>query len=129
MRNAGLKPAGADGVDLKTLKQLNLEYVRSVEKADVRWFDNHLAADFMNSNPDGSLVERAAFLAQIKRGAGVSELEARDVLIRIMGDFAIIHARTRYKTSAGTDAAGRYTDTWSRRDGRWVCIAAHVTRG
>jgi len=45
-----------------------------------------------------------------------------------MGNFAIIHARTTYQTPAGK-SAGRYTDIWSRREGRWVCIAAHVTRG
>ena len=23
---------------------------------------------------------------------------------------------------------GRYTDIWAKRDGRWVAVAAHVTR-
>ncbi|HEU4646989.1 MAG TPA: nuclear transport factor 2 family protein [Burkholderiales bacterium] len=127
MRDAGIKTAAATA-DLETLKPLNLEYVRSVEKADVRWFDSNLAPDFMNSNPDGSLVDRAAFLAQIARGAGVSDIEAHDVLIRVIGDLAIIHARTTYKTPSGKEGGGRYTDIWSRREGRWVCVAAQVTR-
>jgi ketosteroid isomerase-like protein len=127
MRDAGIK-AAAQATDFETLEPLNLEYVRSVEKADVRWFDSNLAPDFMNSNPDGSLVDRAAFLAQIARGAGVSNLEAHDVLIRVIGDLAIIHARTTYKTTSGKEGAGRYTDIWSRREGRWVCVAAQVTR-
>ena len=25
--------------------------------------------------------------------------------------------------------AGRYTDVWALQDGRWQCVAAHVTRG
>lgn len=128
MQDAGLKQTAVAAVDLETLTQLNLEYVRSVEKANVRWFDNHLAPDFMNSNPDGSLVDRAAFLTLIGRNADVSNIEAHDVLIRVVGDLAIIHARTAYKTSAGKDGTGRYTDIWSRRDGRWACVAAHVTR-
>ena len=127
MQDAGIKVAEV-AADLETLKHLNLEYVRSVEKANVRWFDSHLAPDFMNSNPDGSLVDRAAFLAQIARGAGVSNIEAHDVLIRVIGDLAIIHARTTYKTPSGKEGDGRYTDIWSRRDGRWVCVAAQVTR-
>ena len=127
MQDAGIKVAEV-AADLETLKHLNLEYVRSVEKANVRWFDSHLAPDFMNSNPDGSLVDRAAFLAQIARGAGVSNIEAHDVLIRVIGDLAIIHARTTYKTPSGKEGGGRYTDIWSRRDGRWVCVAAQVTR-
>jgi ketosteroid isomerase-like protein len=115
--------------DLEVLTRLNLEYVRSVEEANVGWFDRHLAPDFMNSNPDASIVDRAGFLAQIARGSGVTDIRAEDVLIRITGDLAIIHARTVYKKPDGKTGSGRYTDIWSRRQGRWLCVAAHVARG
>jgi hypothetical protein len=98
-----------------------------VEEGDVRWFDANLAPDFMNSNPDGSLVDRQGFLDQIARGAGVTDIKAHDVIIRIMADLAIIHAGTTYKTATGS-LKGRYTDIWSRREGSWLCIAAQVTR-
>lgn len=114
--------------DRKTLTDLNLAYIRSVEQADVHWFDEHLAPDFMNSNPDGSLADRAGFLAQIARGAGVSEIEAHDVRIRVIDDLGIIHAATTFKRPDGTVGGARYTDIWSRRQGRWVCVAAQVTR-
>ena len=128
MQDAGLKQAAVAAGDLEALKALNLDYVRSVDGANVGWFDEHLAPDFMNSNPDGSLVDRQGFLEQIARGASVSDIEAHDVLIRIIGDLGIIHARTTYKTPAGKAGGGRYTDIWSRREGRWVCVAAQVTR-
>ncbi len=115
--------------DLAILTQLNLEYVRAVEEANVHWFDSHLAPDFMNSNPDASIVDRAGFLAQIARGSGVSNIEAKDVLIRIIGDLGIVHARTTYKKPDGKPGGGRYTDIWSRQHGRWMCVAAHVARG
>jgi ketosteroid isomerase-like protein len=120
--------SGADSTDLDALTQLNLDYIRSVEEKDVAWFERHLAPDFMNSNPDGSLVDRSAFIAQIARGAGVSQLRAEDVRLRITGDLCIIHARTTYKSADGKPAQGRYTDIWACRGGRWTCIAAHVTR-
>lgn len=119
----------ADSTDLEALTRLNLDYVRSVEEKDVGWFERHLSADFMNSNPDGSLVDRAAFLAQIARGSGVSQLRAEDVRLRILGDFCLIHASTTYKGADGKPGQGRYTDIWACRGGRWTCIAAHVTRG
>jgi hypothetical protein len=50
------------------------------------------------------------------------------VLIRILGDFAINHARTGYQKPDGTHGAGRYTDYWQLRNGRWQCVSAHVTR-
>ena len=116
-------------IDVEILDKLNKAYVDSVQKSDVRWFDEHLSADFLNSNPDGSIVERAGFLAQIAKPVALRGLEPREVKIRLFGDFAIIHAKTVYRKPDGQAGAGRYTDIWQRRDGRWQCVAAHVTRG
>ena len=118
-------PATADH---DTLVALNRDYVRSVQTSDVRRFDEILAPDFRCSNPDGSLVERRAFLEQTARPVSIRNLEALDVDIRLMGDFAIIHARTAYVRPDGSPGAGRYTDVWARRDGRWLAVSAHVTR-
>ena len=114
--------------DIDILQQLNADYIRSVQMSDARRFDEILADDFLNSNPDGSLVDRAQFLAQIARPATISNREANDVRVRVMGDFAIIHARTTYMHEGGRAGAGRYTDIWARREGRWLCVAAQVTR-
>lgn len=121
-------PSTNEQSDLAILERLNREYIASVQASAVAWFEANLAPDFVNSNPDGSLVDRAGFLAQIARPANVSQLEAHDVRIRLLGDVALIHARTAYLKPDGQPGAGRYTDTWARRDGRWVCVAAHVTR-
>ena len=114
--------------DIDILRQLNADYIRSVQMSDARRFDEILADDFLNSNPDGSLVDRAQFLAQIARPATISNREANDVRVRVMGEFAIIHARTTYTHEGGRAGAGRYTDIWARRQGRWLCVAAQVTR-
>lgn len=120
--------ASVSAADTDTLRQLNEDFVQSVQQSDVRRFDEILAADFLNSNPDGSLVDRAGFLAQIARPALTSNLQAHDVRIRIMNDIAIIHARTTYQKPNGDEGAGRYTDVWARRQGQWLCVSAHVTR-
>jgi hypothetical protein len=110
------------------LAELNRNYVRSVDEADVAWFDANLAPDFMNTNPDGTLIDRKSFLAQISRGSTVENIREHDVVIRILGDFAIIHARTAYQKPDGTQGFGRYTDDWQLRDERWQCVSAHVSR-
>ncbi len=115
--------------DLAILEDLNRDYIRSVQESDVGWFRQHLTDDFLNSNPDGTLVDRAGFLEQIARPVAISGLQAEEVRIRILGDTALIHARTRYRKPDGQDGAGRYTDIWHRQNGRWRCVAAHVTRG
>jgi ketosteroid isomerase-like protein len=114
--------------DLDVLHELNHNYVRSVQEADVRWFDANLADDFLNSNPDGTLIDRAAFLAQIAKKTPLTNLKEDDVRIVIRGDFAFIHARTTYTKPDGTQGAGRYTDIWWKRNDRWLCVTAHVTR-
>ena len=114
--------------DQEILSRLNSEYVRSVQDQDVAWFDANLSLDFMNTASDGSLADRNAFLAQIAKGTGVSKIAEEDVLIRILGDTAIIHAATAFTTDAGASGRGRYTDIWQKQNGRWLCIAAHVSR-
>jgi ketosteroid isomerase-like protein len=96
--------------------------------ADVRRFDEILADDFLCSNPDGSLVDKKQFLAQTARPVTISGLTAQDVKVRILGDVAIIHARTSYTTADGDQRNGGYTDVWARRNGKWLAVSAHVTR-
>lgn len=114
--------------DLDTLLDLNRDYIRSVQTSDVQRFDEILAEEFYCSNPDGSLVDRAGFLKQTARPVQISELATHDVKIRLMGDVAIIHARTTYMLPDGRAGSGRYTDVWARQHGRWLAVSAHVTR-
>lgn len=114
--------------DRDTLVDLNRDYINSVQNCDVARFDQILAPEFYCSNPDRSLVDRAAFLKQTATPVTISGLTALDVMIRIMGDFAIIHARTAYRTADGGEGGGRYTDVWVKRDGKWLAVSAHVTR-
>ena len=111
------------------LQELNAGYIRSVQAGDVGWFRRHLAGDFVNSNPDGSIVDRAGFLDQVARPVQIRDLRCDDVRIRVLGEVAIIHARTLYSRPDGTAAAGRYTDVWALRGDEWLCVCADVTRG
>ena len=78
--------------DLDILRDLNRDYIDSVQKSDVRRFDEILAPEFYCSNPDGSLIDRAAFLKQTAQPVRIAGLAAHDVMIRLIGDVAIIHA-------------------------------------
>lgn len=115
--------------DLEILTRLNRDYIASVQNGDVRRFDEILAKEFYCSNPDGSLVDRAGFLAQAARPVPITWLEANDVKIRLYGEVAVIHGRTSYKTADGQVRSGRYTDVWARENGAWLAVSAHVTRG
>jgi hypothetical protein len=88
--------------DVGTLTALNDDYIRSVQAGDVKRFDE--------------LPVR------------IRNLQAHDVDVRLLCDVAIIHARTTYSGADGRPGGGRYTDVWARRNGRWLAVAAHVTR-
>jgi ketosteroid isomerase-like protein len=114
--------------DIEELRELNAEYIRSVQQGDVERFREILAEDFSASLGDGTVVDKTCFLDVTARPVTIRNLTAHDVQIRVMGDVAVIHGNTTYETGDGRAATGRYTDVWARRDGRWLAIAAHVTR-
>ena len=111
--------------DLDTLTALNRDFVASVQKGDVKRFEEILADDFMGSFPDGSLLDKAEYLKLVAKPVTISGLVAEDVRIRLLGDFAIIHGRFNSRSADGKPRRGRYTDNWALRDGTWVAVSAH----
>lgn len=114
--------------DVAALLDLNQEYIRSVQEGDVATFARILGDDFLCSNPDGTIIGRSEFLERTARPITIARLQAHDVNVRVLGDVAIVHGRTTYTRSDGQPGAGRYTDVWARRNGRWLAVSAHVTR-
>jgi len=79
--------------DLETLQALNRDYINSVQAGDVRRFDQILADDFLCSNPDGTLIDREAFLKQTAQPVKISNLQAHDVNILLAGRLRPRNAR------------------------------------
>ena len=117
----------ANADDLATLRELNRNYVRAAAESDVKWYADHLAADYMATNPDGSFVDKAGFLARFP-GGPKKDYEAVDVNIRILGEVALIHSGFVDRRPDGKTGHGRYTDIYARREGRWLCVCAHFVR-
>ena len=90
--------------DLDCLLDLNRDYLRSVQNSDVSRFQEILAEDFLCSLPNGSLQDREGFLKHTAVAAKIWNLEAHDVKVRLLGNVAIIHARTTYTTPDGRSA-------------------------
>ena len=111
--------------DLDTLTALNRDFFASVQKGDVKRLKEIFADDFMVSTPDGSLLDKAEYLKLVAQPVATSGLVAEDVRIRLLGDFAIIHARFNSRSADGKRRRGRYTDNYARRDGTWVAVSAH----
>jgi hypothetical protein len=118
----------ASNADREVLLELNRNYVRSALESDVRWYAENLSEDFYITAPDGALLDRDAFLKRMANPYAGTHAEPVDVMIRILGEVAIIHSGYRDKKMTGEIGYGRYTDVYERRNGRWLCVAAHFMR-
>ena len=114
--------------ETELLEQLNAGYVRAAQNSDTRWYDEHLAEDFLASNVDGSIQDKKSFLERIGKPHKVTGMRPVDVRIQRAGDLALIHAGFEYRKPDGQPGTGRYTDIWARRGGTWLCVAAQVAR-
>jgi ketosteroid isomerase-like protein len=118
----------ATASDVDVLRDLNGHYIRSVVHADVAKFTELLADDFLCTNPDGSLIDKPQFLKQTAVPVSFTDFDVDDLRIRVLGDVAIVHGRTRFALKDGRRGRGQYTDVWEKRQGRWLAVSAHVTR-
>lgn len=118
------------GDDLSVLRTLNENYVQAFRAADVAWYDAHLSPDYVVVYGDGSFHDRAAALADFAQPYFATHIESFPVdavSIRRYGEVALIHAENDYELKDGRTGVNRYTDIWLKQDGKWRCIAAHIT--
>ena len=62
-----------DASDQTILMQLNQEYVDAFMNADVEWYREHLADDFVVIESDGSLLNKEQFLRNTVKGPDVAD--------------------------------------------------------
>ena len=101
-------------------------------KADVKTLGAMLGDDFLSTDSGGRLYNKAQTLEQLSSGQDVvTAAVSDDFKVRVYGDAAVVTARYVGKeTFKGKDVSGsyRYTDTWVKRGGHWVCVASHGSR-
>ena len=118
----------ATASEVEVLRDLNSQYIRSVVHSDVARFTEILADDFLCTNPDGSVIDKPQFLTQTAVPVSFTDFDVDDLRIRVLGDVAIVHGRTRFALKDGRRGRGQYTDVWEKRQDRWLAVSAHVTR-
>jgi len=91
-----------------------------------------LTADgFLYTDTDGTIMNKAAFLADAKDPAYHATFAAsQDVVVRLYDATAIVigryHTKGTYKGKP-FDHYGRFTDTWLLRADKWQCVASHTS--
>jgi ketosteroid isomerase-like protein len=127
MSERTVEAATAESEAVATLHALNAEYIRAFLESDAGWYGDHLSDDFVCTLADGRRIGKAEFLERTEDGPGVTDLTYDEIDVRPLGDSAVVHGVTHYRRE-GERGSTRYTDVWHLRDGRWLAVAAHLTR-
>jgi hypothetical protein len=89
---------------------------------------------FLYIDANGRLNDRSAYMKYCASGydkATLRDFRCADENIRVFGNTAIIVAKTEYMCFNGnywSTGATRYTDTYVKEHGRWLCIQAQLTK-
>ncbi len=97
---------------------------------DANAMEQMLDPDFILTDYDGSVLNKAQFLASIRDKSNQLTTEvSQDMKLHRHGDTVIVIGATHEKgTLKGKpyEHHGRFTDTWIKRDYRWLCIASQL---
>jgi ketosteroid isomerase-like protein len=109
-----------------------MEYARIIKSQDAAAIEQILADEYMFTNEEGKVKNKAEDIADYKKGETKVEVaEISDQKVRVIGNGAAIETGTfRIKgTEKGKafDSTERYTTVWVWRAGRWQVAADHVS--
>ena len=107
------------------------DWMNAEVKGDIDFIDRFLVEDWLVTDSVGNVWTKAQFLGGLKSGEGAVKSFVLDGMkARIYGDTAVVTGRmTAKQTFQGQDISGQYqcTDTLIKIDGRWQCVATHLS--
>jgi ketosteroid isomerase-like protein len=90
-----------------------------------------LDSDFVLTDYDGTVLSKSQFLASIRDKSTQLTVEVSDDMkLHRHGDTVVVTGSTHEKgTEKGKSFShlGRFTDTWVKKDGQWICIASQLS--
>ena len=114
--------------DQARLQQLNEQYIEAVLKADVNWYRQHLADDFVCIDSEAAVFDKDAFLQHTSQGPYVTDYKLVNVKVRIYGETALVQATGLFTRKDGARGMCRYTDVYVREGNDWKVVSAQITR-
>ena len=87
--------------------------------------------DFVLTDYDGTVYDKNKFLANVRDKSTQLTVEVSDDMkLHRHGDTVIVTGSTHEKGTEKGKAfshVGRFTDTWIKKDGQWLCIASQLS--
>jgi ketosteroid isomerase-like protein len=101
------------------------------EHKDVHALDQLLASTLVYTDFDGSFMNKAQFLASLKTsGPEGDHFVYEDLKAQAYGDSAIVtgmYHETGTLKRKPISRRGRFTDSWVKEGGSWLCVASQNT--
>lgn len=101
------------------------------EEKNVNALDQMLATTFVYTEFDGSFSDKTQFLKGVKSSAiNSDQITNQDVAVTLYGGSAVVVGIFKEKGIENGKVfarRGRFTDTWVRQDGIWLCVASQAT--
>jgi len=120
--------------DKGALLQIEREWNNALKTKDAAWFERNLANDLTDtSSGDGALHSKAENIAALTEDkTGYESMELSNLHVRVEGNAGVVtgvnHLRGKNEKGEPFDVKLSFTDTYIKRDGRWLVWASQHTR-
>src|SRR5580700_3436642 len=105
---------------------LELLWNQAVQAKDTRALEILIAPEMVDIEYDGTLLNRDLYLASVaSQSVHAEHIGNESMSVHLYGQIAVVIGVYR---EAGTESGkpysrrGRFTDTWVRRSGSWLCV-------
>ncbi|HET9804552.1 MAG TPA: nuclear transport factor 2 family protein [Candidatus Acidoferrum sp.] len=97
---------------------------------DATAMEKMIDENFVLTDYDGSVLSKTQFLASIKdTSIQLAQEMSEGMKLHEHGSTVIVTGATREKGTQNGKAfahSGRFTDTWMKKNGQWVCVASQL---
>ena len=129
---SGAVQAAAGGADEQAVIAAEQQWLKSQQTNNVELLAPLLAGKVVETSEDGKVYAGKEAVLADARSETWSSADYTDLKVSVFGHTAIA---TGTFAGKGKDAAGkpldelvRFTDTWVKMDGKWLCVATQSSR-
>lgn len=121
--------SSSDGDEMRIIALENI-WNQTQLNHDADAMGSMLHPDFVFTDYDGTIMSKAQFLASIRDPSNKLTLEVSDDMkLHRFGDTVVVIGATHEKGALKGktyEHYGRFTDTWIKRGGEWICVASQL---
>ena len=122
------KPVSADEIQIK---QLERAWNQAEAKQEINEVSSLLADSLVYTDYDGSFMNKAEYMKWVAAPEQKADhLYDEGITVQLYGDAAVatgIYRETGTNKGKPYVVRSRFTDTWIKRNGVWLCVASHNT--